>query len=90
MRVLKNETTEDIDLAGFAASLGSLDSASIFVHDRALTRIVPPALLPKSGLVSDYSRIPAGSLSRVQGGNSMAYTMMESPLAKLPTQSPDG
>ena len=72
-RALRNETTEDIDLTGFAAALGSLDSSNIFTHDRALSRIVPPALLPKSGLLLDNSTIPDGSLSRVQGGNSTAY-----------------
>ena len=72
---MKNETTQDIDLAGFAANLGSFDSASIFAHDSALSRIVPPALLPKMGLVRDYSSLPAGSLSRVQGGNSIAQYM---------------
>ena len=84
-RVLKNETTEDIDLAGFAAALGSLDSTSIFALDRVLSRIVPPALLPKSGLVRDYSTIPAGSLSRVQGGNSIAQKSLDDFLVKFLT-----
>ena len=72
-RVLSNTTIEDIDIAGFADYLGSLDSTNIFNFDRALTRIVPPALLPKSGLVRELSDIPDGALSRVQGGDSAAF-----------------